>query len=118
MDRYRLINAWLEEPDALIQVAEGTRVTGRGLARACQDGTKIGPVFADDPKIASGLLADLTAGTKGMHFIDIPQSNSAAVELAKSAGLEPVFETARMHKGPAPRPDLNRTFGITTFEFG
>jgi hypothetical protein len=33
-------------------------------------------------------------------------------------GLAPVFETARMYRGPAPALPLDRTFAITTLELG
>lgn len=118
LDRSRFLKSWLAQSDALIQLAGEHDVTGWGLARPCHEGTKIGPLFANDVDTASDLFADLTAGTDGPHFLDIPEPNSAAISLAKRAGLEPVFETARMYKGAAPRPDLSRTFGITSFEFG
>ena len=35
-----------------------------------------------------------------------------------ATGLTPVFETARMYRGPAPALPLERIFGITTFELG
>ncbi|HIP77670.1 MAG TPA: GNAT family N-acetyltransferase, partial [Kiloniellaceae bacterium] len=46
------------------------------------------------------------------------QPNESAVGLAESYGMTPVFETARMYRGPAPKLPLERTFGITTFELG
>jgi hypothetical protein len=32
--------------------------------------------------------------------------------------MAPVFETARMYKGPAPELPIDRIFGLTTFELG
>jgi hypothetical protein len=32
--------------------------------------------------------------------------------------MKPVFETARMVAGEAPRTRLERCFGVTTFELG
>ena len=51
-------------------------------------------------------------------FLDVPEPNSAAVGVAQSLGLEPVFETARMYRGPAPEIDVDKVFGVTTFELG
>ena len=47
-----------------------------------------------------------------------PRINPAAVALAAGLGLAPVFETARMYRGPAPgeRPDL--IWGVATLELG
>jgi len=44
--------------------------------------------------------------------------NAAGVALARDLDLEPVFETARMHRGPAPELRLDRVFAITSFELG
>jgi hypothetical protein len=51
-------------------------------------------------------------------FIDIPAENKEAVALAEGMGLEPVFETARMYRGPAPAMPLKNVFGVTTLELG
>ena len=40
------------------------------------------------------------------------------MRMAERAGLTQVFETARMYAGPAPGMDLNRIYGITSFELG
>lgn len=112
------LSAWLAQPGARIRVAGEGEPRGWGLARPCREGHKIGPLFADDAPTAEALLADLTAGLPGPVFLDVPESNGEAVTLARKAGLAPVFETARMYRGTPPSPDLARTFGITTFEFG
>jgi len=49
---------------------------------------------------------------------DVPEVNQAAVALARSFGLKPMFETARMYAGSAPRIDHGRIFGMTTCELG
>ena len=66
------------------------------------------------------VLAALVAATGGGAevFLDIPSVNSAAVALAQSHGLKPVFETARMYTGPIRPLRLDRVFGVTTFELG
>ena len=49
----------------------------------------------------------------------MPEPNDEAVALAKRHGLEPVFETARMYRGPAPALPLGAApSAITTFELG
>jgi hypothetical protein len=42
----------------------------------------------------------------------------AARALFERYGLKPVFETARMYRGPVPVLPLDRIYGITTFELG
>ncbi len=51
-------------------------------------------------------------------FLDVPEPNAPAVALAEHLGLSPVFETARMYRGPAPEVDLEHIFGVTSFELG
>ena len=48
----------------------------------------------------------------------MPLPNDAAVELAGSRGLTPGFRTARMYTGEAPEVELDRVFGVTSFELG
>jgi hypothetical protein len=40
------------------------------------------------------------------------------VALAREAGLEKGFETARMYAGPPPPIRLGHVFGVTSFELG
>jgi hypothetical protein len=51
-------------------------------------------------------------------FLDTPGINQAAIDLALSLKLQPMFETARMYRGPAPDLDTQKVFGITSFELG
>jgi hypothetical protein len=40
------------------------------------------------------------------------------VALAEAHGMRGVFETARMYTGAAPPCELERVFGVATFELG
>jgi len=103
---------------ALALVEEGA-LRGYGVVRACREGFKIGPLFAQDAATAAALFAALTARCgSGPVFLDVPEPHAAARALAEGAGLAPVFETARMYAGPAPELPLERIFGITSFELG
>ena len=53
-----------------------------------------------------------------LFFLDVPEPNRAAVEMAEGHGMEPVFETARMYLNGVPELPLDRIFGITSFELG
>lgn len=100
-------------------LVEGGRIAGYGVVRACRDGAKIGPLFADDAAGADLLFRRLAGSVPGsMVALDTPEPNAEAVALARRYGLEPSFETARMYRGPAPDLPLPRLFGVTTFELG
>lgn len=119
--RDAFLDAWLALPDAaaIAWVDEG-RLRGYGVIRACRQGCKIGPLFADDGAVAEGLLDGLCARApaSGPVYFDVPETNAAALGLAARRGMTAVFETARMYTGPAPEVEDTRVFGVTSFELG
>lgn len=120
-ERPAYLAAWTREAADRrgVALAAGDRLRGYGVARDCVEGVKIGPLFADDPAAAADLLAALAAASPARPlFLDAPEPNAAATALAAGLGLAPVFETARMWRGPAPAEDLARTFGVASFELG
>jgi GNAT superfamily N-acetyltransferase len=115
--RARFLADWLRQ-DAMALKRDG-EIVGYGVARECHDGWKVGPLFAEDVTAAEVLLRGLlTRVPDGMVFLDTPGTNQPAIDLAVSLGLRPMFETARMYRGPAPEIDTAKVFGITTFELG
>jgi len=69
--------------------------------------------------VAADLLEDLVPHAQGAPFyVDVPDANPGAVEMIAHLGLEPVFHTARMYRGPDAPLDVERVFGITTLELG
>lgn len=118
--REAFLRAWLMPPGRrTLALVEANSICGYGCVRQCREGYKVGPLFADTPEIAERLFASLTGRLYGAPiFLDVPEPNGEAVALAERHGLKPVFETARMYRGPAPTLPLDRTFGITTFELG
>jgi hypothetical protein len=51
-------------------------------------------------------------------YLDVPVPNGPAVGLPENFGIRAVLRTARTYTGPAPRIELERVFGVTTFELG
>jgi len=112
---------WLAAPGHRSVAAwDGDALVGFGTLRACREGYKIGPLVARDLRAARAVLGDLTGGLpQGTQvFLDVPEPNVEAVLMARQLGLRPVFETARMYRGPAPKVDLTQVFGVTSFELG
>ena len=94
-------------------------VKGYGVIRPHQSGFKIGPLFANDPQTAETLFRALASRVKGQTIaLDIPETNSHALALAKRHGLSPAFETACMYKGGYPDIGLACIYGVTTLELG
>lgn len=120
-DRSGFLGAWLglEDSVALGYVRNGT-LHGYGVIRRCRSGWKVGPLFADGEPVAEAVYAALAgqAAVDEPVFLDVPETNAAAVALARRHGMEVVFETARMYTGTAPQMPMERMFGITSFELG
>ena len=118
--RDAFLRCWLR-PDrrhALALVEDGS-IRGYGAVRSCRTGFNIGPLFAESEEGADSLFRSLAAeAVEQPVFLDVPEPNPAARALAARHGLSPVFETARMYRGPDPELPLSRIFGITTFELG
>ncbi|MFO1305673.1 MAG: GNAT family N-acetyltransferase [Burkholderiales bacterium] len=119
--REAFLRAWFAQPGAKAMAVERSgELAGYGVLRPSHAGFKIGPLFAEDSSCAEALFHALTmrvpAGSE--IFIDVPEPNRAAIALAERHGMTPVFETARMYTGDAPKLPLSRLFGVTTFELG
>jgi GNAT superfamily N-acetyltransferase len=121
VERARFLRAWIDrrEGHALACIREGT-LAGYGVLRLCQVGAKVGPLFADDEEVAEELLAGLVAaaGEGTEVFVDMPAANPRTECLRTGREIEASFETVRMYLNGRPPEDLQRVFGVTTFEFG
>lgn len=96
------------------------KLAGYGVIRKCHTGYKIGPLFADSPTLAEVLFLSLISGIDSTEtcYLDTPEINRAAVELAEKNHMNVAFETARMYTGNQPYLPLNKIFGVTSFELG
>jgi GNAT superfamily N-acetyltransferase len=132
--RPAFLRSWIHRPcaAALACVREG-RLVGYAVARPAHHGFRVGPLFADDPAAAQGLLRALIArcsaaaaaaaggggGGPAEIFIDVPESHAAAVAMARRRGMTPAFATARMYtRGPPPGVAPGRVYAVTSLELG
>lgn len=120
-DRRQFLKCWIIQPQstALGLVINGN-LAGYGVVRACRAGFKIGPLFADSAEFAGRLFVALKGHVPKDEpvFLDTPNVNPAALDLARKHHMTAVFETARMYTRKKPDLPLNRLFGVTTFELG
>jgi GNAT superfamily N-acetyltransferase len=116
--RAAFLSAWISMPGVIGLAADDLK--GYVVARPCIEGWKIGPLFADDEKTAEALFLGICARlpSDGLVILDVPEPNATAMRLAERVGFTQVFETARMYAGPAPDLDVNRIYGVTSFELG
>ena len=118
--RLNFLRCWLTTKQHRgMVILENGAVRGYGVVRPCRQGFKIGPLFANSVDRADLLFCALAQqADHAPIFLDCPEPNVSATELALKYGLSPVFETARMYRGQEPVLPLARIFGITTFELG
>ena len=108
-------------PDSTaLGLIEQDNLKGFGVVRQCYHGYKIGPLFADNSEVAEtiylGLVSRIPAGLP--VYLDIPDPNSQASVLVQKFNLREVFATVRMYSRGEPHIDLDKVYGVTTFELG
>ncbi len=119
--RHQFLKLWLTQPESIALAAlHDKQVVGYGVIRKCRIGYKIGPLFADNNDIANKLYLALCHFVEpGIKvYLDVPEVNKTAVELAESYGMQKVFGTARMYTKSQPDIDVNKIFSVSTFELG
>jgi len=118
--RPQFLENWITEHESLaLGFLANNKLTGYGVIRRCIAGYKIGPLFADDKIVAEKLFKSLNNFVVGSQiFLDIPEVNKEALELVGEYKMKPMFETARMYTKKPPIINLNKVFGVTTFELG
>jgi GNAT superfamily N-acetyltransferase len=121
VERRDFLGRWVAQPDSVVlALRRGAALGGFGVIRKCRSGYKVGPLLADDAEAAEALLIGLSARIEAEAplYLDVPEPNRAAVQLAEGYGMTPVFETVRMYSKGEPKVRLDRIFGVTTFELG
>lgn len=120
--RIEFLRGWIgSETHTALALKGPMGLRGYGVIRPCKEGHKVGPLFAENAEDAQTLFTALLQSRddqSGKVFLDTPEPNQKAVDLAKSHNMVAEFETARMYKGQAPLLNLDMTFGISSFELG
>ena len=120
LPRPQFMGPWMQMPgNKMFKYTEAERLKGFAIVRKTQTGYKVCPLFADSGTVAEELYrACLDAVAGEPLYLDIPVTNTEAVNLVKKYNGTYVFECARMYYGKPPVVDVNRVFGITSFELG
>lgn len=119
-DRSRFLKLWLSAPGmktAVLKSNEGLQAFG--ALRPAEEGYKFGPVLAYSAAAAEEVISHLMSAVSGEQVqLDIPETNTAALDIATSFDLTDVFRCAKMVMGEQPKLRTDRVFGLTSFEFG
>ncbi len=119
-ERTAFLRRWLAPPGGhALAVADTDGCRGYTVLRPAREGYRFGPLFADDAAGAEALFTAATARVAGAPvFLDVPERNSAALDLVARHDLTEVFGCARMTYGPPPALPWDEIFGVTTYELG
>ncbi|MGE0228902.1 MAG: GNAT family N-acetyltransferase [Dehalococcoidia bacterium] len=120
VERRDFLERWAAMPNSVgLGLQRRSRLGGFGVARKCGAGWKFGPLAADDEGAADALFRALCARLDDeLIYLDVPEPHREAVRLAERYGMHPTFETVRMYNHGQPDVDVDRIFGVTTFELG
>lgn len=118
--RPQFIIPWLKLPkNRTFKYSENGQIKGFAIVRKANTGYKICPLFADNENIAKELYkACLNSVIGEPLYIDIPAINKGAVALIKEYEAKYIFECARMYYGKPPKIEVDKVYGVTTFELG
>ncbi len=111
---------WLKLPgNKTFKYFEDNRIKGFAIVRKAGTGYKICPLFADNENIAEALYkACLNSVIGEPLYIDVPAINQNALSLVKAHDATYIFECARMYYGKSPNVEIDKVYGVTTFELG
>ncbi len=119
-DRSLFLKKWISQDNAhTIAYMDNGVIQGYGVIRKCVQGYKIGPLFADKQEIADTLFNALCSHARaGPVYLDIPDPQQRARELADTYNMTPKFEVIRMYRNGAPDVGIEGVYGVTSFELG
>lgn len=114
------LKKWINQPDSYAFAAlEAGVLKGYGVIRKCRVGYKIGPLFAEDQDTAEKIFRALRASvSEETIYFDVPEPNEKAMEIAKKYHMNVMFRTIRMYSRKEPDIELDKVYGVTSFELG
>jgi GNAT superfamily N-acetyltransferase len=114
------LKKWINQPDSYAFAAlEAGELKGYGVIRKCRMGYKIGPLFADDQIAAEKIFRALRASVpEEIIYFDVPEPNEKAMEIVRKYKMNVMFRTIRMYSREEPDIELDKVYGVTSFELG
>ncbi|AKB81328.1 GCN5-related N-acetyltransferase [Methanosarcina barkeri 3] len=118
--RPAFLKNWIKQPDSYAFAAvEAGKLKGYGVIRKCHNGYRIGPLFADDAITAENIFLALKASVPDEAiYMDVPEPNKNAMEIANKYEMTVMFKTIRMYSREKPDINLEKVYVVTTIELG
>lgn len=119
-DREALLRSLAQRlPQAARAVERDGRIAGFVLGRDGREAAQLGPLLADDPSIARGLLADALAAIEGPVYLDLADRHDTLLPWLQSHGFAFQRPFTRMVLGaPTPPGDPARIVLVAGPELG
>ncbi len=113
-DRTSVLAAVLASGEGLLASRHG-RLAGYALAREAGRGTTIGPVVAEDERLAIEMVARLLQRRSGIMRLDVPADATVLRRWLEATGITCIDTAAVMIRGtPMPHPGAARVFGLVS----
>ncbi|NEQ74303.1 MAG: GNAT family N-acetyltransferase [Okeania sp. SIO2C9] len=119
-DRPDFLKAWINQSNGKSYgIINDGNLVGYGVIRKAKEGFRIGPIFAENQKIAEKLFLALCSYSDNQNvYIDVPNINQQAINLVENYQMQCVFECVRMYSGLEPNINWKNIFGVTSLELG
>lgn len=116
-DRSKLMKPWIDQkPDgAALGIISHGELAGYGVIRKAYTGFRLEPFYADTAALAETLLLALTSQVPAGSpvYINLPETNTAAMALMKKYAMKPQFKMVRMYRGPKPAEcDISKVYSV------
>lgn len=120
VNRSRMLEALAAQSHTVVQKSAENRVEGYGMLRPGRNASYLGPFVAANETAGQTIVNSLLALSEGRRiFWDIPDQNTAAVELAKSLGFAQQRVLTRMYLGENTTPgDPGSIWALAAPEIG
>ena len=113
-DRTPVLAAVLAGGEGLLASRDG-RLAGYALAREAGRGTTIGPVVAEDERLAIGMVSRLLQRRSGIMRLDVPADAAVLRGWLESSGIACIDTAAVMLRGtPMPHRGAMRLLGLVS----
>ncbi|MFT4588059.1 MAG: ribosomal protein S18 acetylase RimI-like enzyme [Candidatus Binatia bacterium] len=107
VNRARMLHALAAQSQTIIHASAANDIDGYGMLRPGRNASYLGPIVADDLAAGRIIVHSLLSLSGGRRvFWDIPDRNTAAVDLAKQLGFTQQRVLTRMYLGENSKPGI------------